>query len=209
MPYEFIYKINNTDHVFRCDINSVRCQAQKKNGGGRCERLSAIGSPFCYNHLLSEKKLRIKPSNTPSAGKGLFAQINRAAEDNQTIVFKKGDAIIQYTGDVVDLPTLNSRYDLDANTQFTAPYAYEIKRDESFVDSACNRGIGSLINHKPISKANATFVKTRDANGEFNGVKLKAKVNIKNNKEIFASYGRSYRMKNRTTHKTTYKRNRR
>lgn len=202
MPYEFVYKIDALDHVFKCDINSVQCQAQKKNGRGRCGRVTAIGSPFCYSHLLTEKKLRIKPSTNPAAGKGLFAQ---AKDAENAVVFKKNNTIIEYTGDTIDLATLNSRY----SNRYTAPYAYEIKKDESYVDSACNRGVGSLVNHKAPSKANAKFVKTRDANNVFNGVKLVAQKNIGNNKEIFASYGNTYRMRSRSTHKTTYKRNRR
>lgn len=205
MPYEFVYNINNSDHVFRCDMNGVQCQAQKKNGRGRCGRVSIIGTPYCYSHLLTEKKLRIKRSNNPAAGKGLFAQTNGTPN---AVVFKKKATIIDYTGDTIDLDTLNDRYDINRTSRFTAPYAYEIKRD-MYVDSACNRGVASLVNHKPISKANAKFVKTRDANGDFNGVKLVAEKKITNNREIYASYGNTYRMKSRSSHRTTYKRNRR
>ena len=188
MPYKFVYKINNTDHVFECDIDSVRCEANKKNGV-RCERVCAIGSPFCYSHLLSEKKLRIKPSGIPIMGKGLFAQVNRSVNDN-TVVFKKGKEIINYTGDTIDDDELKRRYDFEG-TEYTAPYGYELQKNESYIDSACNRGVASLVNHKSFSKANAKFVKTR-RNGRVNGIKLVAKCNIKNNKEIFASYGSAY-----------------
>lgn len=204
MPYEFSYKINNTDHVFRCDINSVRCEANKNNGG-RCERVCAIGTPFCWSHLLNKKKLRIKTSGIPRAGKGLYAQANRSANDKTTVVFAKNKEIINYTGDIIDNEELTRRYDLDEDNQFTAPYGFELKKKESFVDSACNRGVAALVNHKSFSKANATFVKTR-RNGRVTGITLKAKKNITNNQEIFASYGTEYNRKG-TTHKTTYKRN--
>ena len=206
MPYQFTYRIDNTNHVFRCDINTVQCQSMKITGNrARCNRRCAIGTPYCYSHLLSEKHLRIKDSGMPNGGKGLFAQVNRSAADN-SIVFREGDTIINYTGEDIDTATLNNRYDLDPNHQFTAPYAYEIVRDTSFVDAACNRGVGALVNHKPMSTANAKFVKTR-TNGEFTGVKLVAKANIRNNREIFASYGRAYRLHNPgTTHRTTYRR---
>jgi hypothetical protein len=204
MPYEFVYKIDNTDHVFRCDIPGGQCEAQKKNGRGQCGRVSVIGTPYCYSHLLSEKKLRIKPSLNRAAGKGLFAQTKG---DPNAVVFKNNATIIDYTGDTIDLATLNARYNVEGTNRLTAPYAFEIKKDESYVDSACKRGVASLVNHKPISKANAKFVKTKDDNGVFNGVKLVAKKNIRNNKEIYASYGTTYRMRRRSTHKTTYKRN--
>jgi hypothetical protein len=199
MPYEFNFRVDHANHVFRCSIPTVRCQALKKNGG-LCQRSTAIGTQFCYSHLLSEKNLRIKHSNTPNAGKGLFAQKNRSLEDN-SVVFKKGAIIIDYTGELIDEVTLQSRYD-----EYTAPYAFELKRDKSYIDSACNRGIASLINHKPVSRANAKFVKTR-TNGAASGIKVVATKNIKKNQEISASYGSTYKMRERTTHRTTYRRN--
>jgi len=206
MPYKFSYRISNTNHVFECDINTVRCQALKVTGNqARCNRMCAIGTPFCYSHLLSEKRLRIKPSGVPNGGKGLFAQVSRSATDN-SIVFRRGETIVNYTGEDINTATLNNRYDLDADNQFTAPYAYEIVKDTSFVDAACNRGVASLVNHRPVSKANAKFVKSK-TNGVFTGVKLVAKNHIKNNREIFASYGQTYRLRDRrTTHRTTYRR---
>ena len=204
MPYRFVYKIDGTNHLFQCNINTVQCSATKITGNrARCRRVCAIGSPYCYTHLLSEKKLRIKQSGNLAAGKGLFAQTK---DNDNTVVFRKGDAIVHYSGDTIDVQTLNSRYDLDEDHQFTAPYAFELRRDSSYVDAACNRGVGSLVNHKPASTANAKFVKTKDAQGSVNGIKLVANTNIKNNREIFASYGQSYRMRNRTTHRTTYRR---
>ena len=210
MPYEFVYKINDTDHVFRCNIETVQCEALKPNGD-RCQRVCAIGTPYCYSHLLAKKKLRIKPSGNPLAGKGLFAQ-NRVASAPlaaaSPVVFKKGQTIIEYTGDNIDAATLKSRYDLNARKTFTAPYAYVLKKDESYIDSACNRGVGSLVNHKSFSKANAKFVTTK-TNGVATGIRLDAKKDIKNNTEIFASYGSSYRMKNKTNHTTTRRHRRR
>ena len=201
MPYQFEYRINNTNHLFRCNITSVRCEANTKTGA-RCSRMCAIGTPFCYSHLLSEKRLRIKDS---IHGKGLFAQVSRSPAD-QRVVFRDRDVIVEYTGETIDVDTLNSRYDLDEDTQYTAPYAYEIRKDASYVDSACNRGIASLANHKSRSRANAKFVKTRNANGVYTGVKLVATKSIKNNREIFACYGTNYSFHDPTTHRTTYRR---
>lgn len=205
MPYRFVYQINNTNHVFQCNINSVRCEANTR-AGVQCSRLCAIGTPFCYSHLLSEKHLRIKESNNPNYGKGLFAQISRSAADH-SVVFRNRSTIIDYTGDIINLANLNARYDLDANTQFTAPYAAEIIAANSFVDSACNRGIGSLANHIRRSHSNAKFVKTRNAQGAYTGVKLVATRDILNNNEILVSYGANYRFNEPTSHRTTYRRN--
>lgn len=200
MPYQFEYRINNTDHLFRCNINSVQCEANTKTGA-RCSRLCAIGTPFCYSHLLSEKKLRIKAS---VYGKGLFAQLSNRSAPADEIVFAPGETIIEYTGDSIDLATLNERYDLNPNQQYTAPYAYGITAD-SFIDAACNRGIGSLVNHKGMSRANAKFVKIKNANNVPIGVRLRATKNIRNNREIFAPYGSVYRFREPTTHRTTYR----
>ena len=202
MPYQFTYNIDNTHHVFRCDIPTVRCQASRVGGNrARCNRMCAIGTPFCYSHLLSEKHLRIKSSGLPNGGKGLFAQVSRNPADN-SVVFRNGETIIDYTGESIDVATLNARYDLDPNHQFTAPYAFETERDTSYIDAACERGVGSLVNHRPMSTANAKFVKTT-RNG-ITTVRLVAKGNIRNNREIFASYGRTYRLRNTgTSHRTT------
>ena len=207
MPYRFEYRINNTNHLFQCDIATVQCTAFNLTGNhAQCRRQCAIGTPFCYSHLLSEKKLRIKASTTPNAGNGLFAQVSRSATDH-SIVFRNRDVIIEYTGETINLNTLRTRYDLDPNTQYTAPYAYEITANNSYVDSACVRGVAALANHTRMSRSNAKFVKTRNANGVFNGVRLVATKNIRNNREIFASYGADYRFNEPTTHRTTYRRN--
>jgi hypothetical protein len=151
---------------------------------------------------LSEKKLRIKAS---VYGKGLFAQLSRKSAAADEIVFEPGETIIEYTGDSIDLATLNGRYDLNPNQQYTAPYAYGITAD-SFIDSACNRGVGSLVNHKGMSRSNAKFVKIKNANNVAVGVRLRATKNIRNNREIFASYGSGYNFREPTTHRTTYRR---
>jgi len=206
MPYHFEFRINDTNHVFPCDIATVQCIANKRTGDrARCLRNCAIGTPYCYSHLLSEKKLRIKQSTNPRAGSGLFAQVSRSPT-NREIVFRKGDLIIEYTGETIDFAELTTRYDLDEDNQYTAPYAYEIRKDESFIDAACVRGVAALANHKGATQSNAKFVKTRGANGIYNGVKLVATENIRNNREIFASYGNNYRLNEPTTHRTTYRR---
>ena len=205
MPYQFSYSINNTNHTFRCDIQTVRCQSLRVGGNrGRCNRMCAIGTPFCYSHLLSERHLRIKASGLPNGGKGLFAQVSRNPADN-SVVFRNGETIIDYTGENINVATLNARYDLDPANQFTAPYAYETVRDTSYIDAACDRGVGSLANHRPMGTANAKFVKTT-RNG-VTTIRLVAKGNIRNNREIFAPYGRTYRLRNPgTTHRTTLRR---
>ena len=57
--------------------------------------------PKCWIHLANENNLRIKPSNIPNAGKGLFSW-------KKTI--KSKQFIEEYTGEKTTLKKLNDKY---------------------------------------------------------------------------------------------------
>jgi SET domain-containing protein len=107
------------------------------------------------------------------------------------IVFRNGDVIIEYGGEVVSDDTLDDRYG-----DYTAPYA--LKQGSHIEDGACKRGVGSLANHASQSRANARFSFSRSTNK----FRLVATKNIRNNKEIFCFYGRDYRFNEPTSHIT-------
>jgi hypothetical protein len=96
-------------------------------------------------------------------------------------------------GEIIDKNELINRYD-----QFTGPYAAKLK-ENSYIDCACDRGVGSTANSKPGSN-NASFsVSFRNNVGS---LKVKATKNIKNNSEVFLSYGSGYTYNDRAQHKT-------
>ena len=108
--------------------------------------------------------------------KGLFA-MDTNKEPNE-IVFREGQTIVQYEGDILDVNEINRRYGVD-----TAPYAVDIRN--GFIDSACFRGIGSLINHAPEAQANCRFSFPRGG-----GLQIKATKNIRNERELFLNYNK-------------------
>lgn len=194
MPYRFkFFRPGEHTSSFQCTLEALQCAGVNKNGS-QCRRTSVIGLPFCWTHLLNEKKLRIKPSNLPDAGKGLFA-LKRNAEAGE-ILFRPGDTIIKYEGEVIDRPVLEQRYG-----EFTAPYGVQMYKG-MFEDGACVRGAGNLANHATGSRVNARLaINTRE-----NRVLLKATKNIRNDQEIFINYGKDYSFSEGTRYSTKYAR---
>lgn len=121
MPYKFIFKINNQIH-FESQLINKQCICISKNGL-RCNNRVVIGAPYCWIHLLYVNHLRIKDSTIPNAGKGLFC-INKREPDN-AIIFRPGDKIITYDGQVINNDELVRRY----TNNYTAPYSIKINND--------------------------------------------------------------------------------
>jgi hypothetical protein len=195
MVYTFEYSING-QVTFRGNLRGQRCIGHRKDGI-RCSRRSVIGCPYCYQHLKSDRHLRIKPSTINNAGKGLFAEDSNQQPND--IIFRRGDNIIEYIGERIDDQELNRRYRIH-----TAPYALEVRGNNNrngglYIDSATVRGVGSLINHRTGNHANARFVLNRINNT----ARLEATKNIRNNREIFVNYGHAYRIHEPGVHYVT------
>lgn len=100
MPKVFRFKIDNQT-VFETPLQSIRCIATTKNNHTQCKHKCVIGEDLCYVHLLYTKHLRIKKSTIPAAELGLFA-MDKSKDDNE-IIFKKGQTLCQYLGEVVTM----------------------------------------------------------------------------------------------------------
>jgi len=191
MPYQFTFEDEENDHEFSCKFNSKRCEYIKPANGQRCKNKVVFGLPLCHCHLLSQRHLKIAASTIKNAGKGLFA-LNKALPED-AIIFKKGQKIIEYIGEPINLEELNERYQ-----DRTAPYAIGINANR-FIDSACLRGTGSFAN---------TMLRKNDNNATFSTYRgqasIKATKNIKNGQEIFVYYGNQYNLNEDTNHKTKY-----
>ena len=183
MVYTFEYSVNG-QVTFRGDLRGQRCIGHCRNGR-RCSRRSVIGCPYCFQHLKSDRHLRIKPSTIHNAGKGLFAEDSTQAPN--AIIFRRNDNIIEYTGQNIDIDELNRRYH-----HHTAPYALQVRGDNDplYVDAATVRGVGSLSNHRAGNHQNARFV----VNYQNNTARLRAIKNIRNGDEVFVNYGHQYRI---------------
>jgi hypothetical protein len=127
--YQFTFRVNDNTK-FQCKVQCERCCVNKPDGS-QCKRNSCIGSPYCHTHLLLVRHLKIKPSTLPNSGKGLFAMDPKAKE--KAIIFRKGDTIIEYEGELINDTTMTARYG-----KYTAPYAVKCKADCN-VDCACKR----------------------------------------------------------------------
>ena len=188
MPYKFIFKINNDIH-FQADMVSHQCECVKNNV--QCKRKVVIGYTFCFQHLLQKKKLRIKQS-TLGNFQGLFAQDSLRIL-NDDILFRRNDVITQYIGERIDNNVLVERYGI-----YTAPYAVKVN-DNSVIDSALVRGVGSLANSGNRNTNNAKLEKYG------NRIRIVATKNIRNGTEILLSYGNEYIMNEEGTEFRTKK----
>ena len=192
MPLFTFTQSNGT--VFSAPLESSQCTATCKNNN-RCKRKVIIGQPYCYTHLLYQKHLKVKDSTIPGAGKGVFAEIPKAPVHQ--VVYQANSHIVPYTGQRINNQQLNDRYGDD-----TAPYALRINAN-TFVDPALQRGIGSIINHQPVARANVRFVAANYANNFTPSIR--STKNIRNGQELFINYGRDYRMNDGSSHTTSKK----
>lgn len=193
MPYEFNFSPKRgPPGDFKCTLTCTQCVQMKPNGE-RCKLRTCIGTPLCWIHLLYEQNLRILPtSDLGPKEKGLFA-MNPKTDDDE-IIFRRGDSIIDYFAQPVNREVLNKRY-----AEFTAPYAFE------HWDAACLRGIGSIVNSPRSSigqRSNARFVAGRKKTSP---IRIEATRNIRNGDEIVAAYGSSYRFNEQVSVSTKVK----
>lgn len=190
MPFEFSFRAANGSS-FKCNLSCEQCRATSTSAQ-RCKNVSCMGVPYCWIHLAKEKHLRIKTSTIPHAGKGLFA-VGREHE----IVFPEGSLIVEYEGETINTEELERRYG-----DHTAVYVLKQKHN-TFVDSACKRGIAALANTKPTrEECNAWFTITRRGKK----LRLEASQDIYGGDEIFAYYGSEYTFDEDVTYGTRYKR---
>ena len=116
---KFLFKVGD-NFIFDCKLKSTQCTATSRNGA-RCRCKVVIGGPYCWNHLLAYRHIRILPSPIPNAGKGIFA-IDRAKGTHEPI-FRKNDKLLTYTGEILNNEELIARYG-----DHTAPYAFQYKK---------------------------------------------------------------------------------
>ena len=92
---------------FQCALQCQQCSAATA-AGAQCRKRACVGVPECWVHLLRDHSLRVKASTIPGAGLGLFAVKRGAAAD--AILFRPGDKITDYAGEIVGQQTLDARY---------------------------------------------------------------------------------------------------
>lgn len=111
--------------------------------------------------------------------------VHDEAKGPNDIIFRPNQIICRYNGQHITNAELNNRYH-----QLTGLYAAKLSNNE-IIDSALERGVGTFANTRPnhnnaslaISHQNHTILYS-----------IKASRNIRNNQEIYLSYGPNYRM---------------
>lgn len=143
-----------------------------------------IGVPLCTKHTALLLHLKVKKSNIPNAGNGVFADMPTAPA--RTPVFKARDKICDYEGVIRNTGELNRLYGVHGN----APYCIMVKNGV-YIDAASSRCIAAIINDPRGSrsaKANAEF----SVNRKTQTITLVATRNIYHGQELYVDYGKDY-----------------
>ena len=150
---------------------TVRCTADKATGG-QCTGITKKGQ-YCWVHLRTVEGLRIKKSNVPGAGLGLFA----------AKAYTQGALICKYTGDRIIA-------DFRDNDEIGGPYYLERKLDEATDAARTDCGPGRYANDPRGTNyvANAKFA----PNHKHRHMGLRATKHIRTGEEILVPYGPAY-----------------
>ncbi len=191
---EFVYEDTGRNGTsFACPLTALKCRGQTKSGAA-CTRWSVKGVPYCWQHLLSKKNLRVFPSREVPGQLGLFASTTAKPSDgdgdgdgDDDMLFDAGDTIVRYFGERKTKAEIDARYG-----RRTAPYTVQVGgvRGDKFIDAACVRGAGAYANHHR-RRNNTEFV----ASG--NNVLMVATKPIYDGDEILVDYGAQYNLRER------------
>ena len=202
----FHFHIDGDDHAFDAQLRSQRCECKTRDGL-RCKRNVIFGLPCCHSHIVSSYRVKIMDSHIAHAGKGLYAW-DRSKEKDE-VVFRKGDFICPYAGELIDRDVLVARY--GEFKKYTAPYAIKLDK-KLYEDAALYRGVGGLVNHDA-KKANVEFFtermpiydskRSKKIVGHETRVFIYATKDIPNRGELYADYGTLYRLQERGVHSAT------
>lgn len=179
MPRYFHYHIPLQGRYYDEPLVTMQCK-QIKDNHQRCKKRVQMGLPYCFIHLKYKHHLQIKQSLIPNSGQGVFV-IDLSKGPNDTI-FRKNEVICQYNGEITTVDELTKRYGI-----FTGPYALRLHHG-LYEDAGTHRGIGSMINHKPMRQCNCRLSISRNNKGQIVATK-----DIRNNSELYINYGDDYK----------------
>jgi hypothetical protein len=196
MPFKFQIKWNTPEGAvapqgqFWCMLKCQQCIAMTSDRM-RCLRKTCRGTPYCWSHLRSERKLRIKDSNIPGAGKGLFVDSPRHGDGP---VFDTNDMIVEYYAESLTTTGLDRRYGM--GTHVTAPYGLTVDGGIT-EDGACVRGVGSIANGAMYNRRTRRYSPEPNAKYDVDRTKnvaaLFATRPLYDGDEVICNYGTDYR----------------
>lgn len=166
------------EHRFEAPLQPFSCP--------ECAASVWIGGPHCASH--QPCPLFIAQSSIPGAGLGVFASRHIAA----------GTVLGMYIGEVISAAELDDRY----TRKGFAPYVLSAAGTR-YVDCALRRCMMSMINHQPLSRANAKFQESSVSSRWPTVVTTR---DIAAGEEVFVHYGNWFRfssaLKRAQTHGT-------
>jgi hypothetical protein len=139
---------------FTCKLTCSQCNAETAQGT-QCKRTVCVGIPVCAQH--ATKFFQIAIGRTKLADEqnkrlhfaGLFAC---SSDGKRRVVFKEGDYIVPYLGEVVTKAQVDARYDYGrghGRVKAVAPYVMEQNTgpaQSTLFDAACYRSYGAFVN---------------------------------------------------------------
>lgn len=138
---------------------------------GRCRSITTITHPFCAKHTKKMLGLSVKPSKVKGAGYGLFAEKD----------FKKGQKIVEYTGEILTQDEYDERYLKDDMGSYGISLTEELVVDAARTDSGVARYACDF--HGSGGMNNADY----EDNGDT--IWIVAVRKIKAGEEIYTDYG--------------------
>lgn len=155
--------------------NSQQCESDtlKKK---RCRKRTAH-TPQCWIHLAKEKNLRIKKSNIPNAGKGLFTWKKP---------IRRGKNIDFYTGVKTSRPVLDVKYGKNTTAEYALCNGPNLCIDAFLSTHGAPRFTNDARGSKYKNNSHFTF------DNRYNNFNLKSSKYIKPHQEIFSNYGEKY-----------------
>lgn len=157
-----------------------RCSANTK-AGDQCAQRTAVAH-VCWNHLLRDLGVRVKPSAVPGAGRGLFAGKREG--------LPKGHRI-NYTGDIIEL---------DDNNNIGGPYVLQTKSGSGIDAARRNCGLGRWVNDPRGAKdaqgrpcrPNCEFVLFTPPGGRQRVAAVRTLRPVLSGEELLVQYGQKY-----------------
>ena len=163
-----------TGQTFKCALKKMTC-GHPTESGTPCKKQVAIGIKKCHLH----RHVQIKKSLIKDAGKGVFAKKDYAV----------GYRIGYYRGEVLSNIAHSKRYGGDKKDH--APYSLQGSKTK-VVDSACRRGVMSMVNGTRRKRdANAIF-KGRMQSKTTGTIPVVAIKPLAKGEEILVHYGGTY-----------------
>jgi len=159
-------------------------------GIGQCGRKIARLQPFCNECYPNYYYVQVRKSTIPGAGFGLFC--NEAGVKEGDVVFKEGNFIAPYFGEILTKKQFDKRYEGSVSCVYT------MMEDEVYYDSCLYRGATAYSNDSSISgiEPNAYFDKFEDIIG------IVASRDIVQGEELFTTYGDDYWTSQKSEYKT-------